>query len=183
MNPSAARGEDNSKVLMKPVLDRWSLSIPRWGQSLAAGLALLACPSSAFACTPVPPLFYALSGVPIIAGESIVSMLAALAVAVAIKSTAFCRLESRVPRRQAALWMVLANVLSTVPGLFICFTGSLWRVEEASVGAVLLGAVVVVRLMLLLKPKWYALLLGIGTMVLFVLVIAVAHSMFYQARR
>ena len=178
--PTAAVAVDAERP-MKPDQHHGQLAAPYWARSLAVCIALLALPSLAVACTPVVPLFYALSGAPLVGGESLLGMLAGLAVAVAIKTTAFARLESRITRRKAGLWMVIANVISTVPGLIICASVT-FPPPLAVVGAVILGVFVVVRFRNLCAGRMKALLMGVGCMLAFLVLFSVADWLFLEAR-
>lgn len=125
----------------------------------------MACvtPLPAVACEPILPLFQLLSG-PTAAGASILRLsLLGLALAVAIKSALFAFLERRLTWRSAVLYMLLANVVSTIPGIFVAAC-------VASVG----GIVVALPVMILLawfvgnrptaQTKWAH--LGAGTIAL-----------------
>ena len=94
---------------------------------LRIGLVLLVwgLPVMGQACEPIVPLVQLLSG-PTLAGPALVTKsLLWLGVAVTIKCGAFAFLERRIPWRRAVLFMLLANVLSTIPGVLIAvFAGA-----------------------------------------------------------
>src|SRR4051794_24165992 len=82
---------------------------------------LLFCvlPISACCCEPIVPLVHLLSGATL-AGPALITQSALWFVAaVSIKCCAFAFLERRLNWRQAVIFMLLANVLSTMPGVFI----------------------------------------------------------------
>ncbi|HEX5218830.1 MAG TPA: hypothetical protein VFZ59_04635 [Verrucomicrobiae bacterium] len=92
--------------------------------SLAA-LALLAIPNATSACEPVIPLTRLLSNSTLAGPALLTESLIWLAVAVAIKSGVFAFFERRLAWPQAILFMLLANVVSTIPGILVgAFTGS-----------------------------------------------------------
>jgi hypothetical protein len=87
---------------------------------------LVAIPLSSWACEPILPLGQLLGGSsavgPLLFSQSIFWLLAA----VAVKCGAFVFFERRLPWPKAVLFMFLANVLSTVPGVLVAsFTASI----------------------------------------------------------
>ncbi|MGH7992654.1 MAG: hypothetical protein ACREDQ_04000, partial [Limisphaerales bacterium] len=82
-------------------------------------LVILSIPIPGSACEPIFPMFQLLSG-PTAGGASLLKLsLFGLAIAVAIKCVAFALLERRLPWRSAVIYMLLANVVSTIPGVFV----------------------------------------------------------------
>lgn len=87
-------------------------------------LLLLALPLQAQACSPILPMFYLLTGPSVVGTGVITSSVMWLLVAVLVKSAAFARFERRLSPGKAGCWMLLANVVSTLPGVFIALVGS-----------------------------------------------------------
>src|SRR4051812_45752304 len=82
-------------------------------------LLLCGVPISGCCCEPIVPLVHLLSGATL-AGPALITQSALwLIAAVSIKCGAFAFLERRLTWSRAALFMLLANVLSTIPGVFI----------------------------------------------------------------
>ncbi|MEI8291470.1 MAG: hypothetical protein WCH99_18525 [Verrucomicrobiota bacterium] len=89
-------------------------------------LSAFAIPITGSACEPIIPLTQLLSGASATGSLIIGKSLLLLAMAVAIKSFSFVFLERRLPWRKAFLFMLLANVISTIPGFLIAvFAGSM----------------------------------------------------------
>src|SRR2546426_5664235 len=82
---------------------------------LLIGIATLVFRSELLACEPMVPLAKALSG-PNFFGASIVWLL----VAVTVKCTSFVFFERRLPWQQAAGFLLVGNVLSTMIGVVLC---------------------------------------------------------------
>src|SRR5690349_19762148 len=82
-------------------------------------------PSYGWSCEPVVPLVRLLSGSTLVGPAFFTESLFWLVTAVAIKCGTFMFFEKRLPWRHAALFMMLANVVSTIPGVLLAaLTGS-----------------------------------------------------------
>jgi len=83
---------------------------------MALALALASIPTAASACEPILPLTQLIGGSglagPLLLTQSVVWLL----IAVTIKSVAFVFLERRLPWPKAISFMLIGNVLSTIPG-------------------------------------------------------------------
>lgn len=92
------------------------------------GLILVATaltPLTSWSCEPIVPLAYLLSSSSLAGSAILTNSLLWLVVAVTVKCVAFICFEKRLPWTQAALFMLLANVLSTIPGVLLAvFTSS-----------------------------------------------------------
>src|SRR5688572_5684697 len=87
---------------------------------------LLAIPLTSWGCEPIVPLVQLLSGSSVVGALLFSQSILWLAAAVALKSGAFAFFERRLPWRKALLFMLLANVLSTIPGVIVAvFAGSM----------------------------------------------------------
>ena len=87
-------------------------------------MALALTPLTGWSCEPIVPLVHLLSGSSLAGSAILTNSLFWLIVAVAVKCAAFVCFEKRLPWTQAALFMLLANVLSTIPGVLLAtFTG------------------------------------------------------------
>jgi hypothetical protein len=86
---------------------------------LLAFLALFGFPLSSSCCEPVLPLVKLLSGATLVGPLFLTESFLWLSVAIAIKCGAFVMFERRLAWGSAMSFMVLANVISTVPGLLI----------------------------------------------------------------
>jgi hypothetical protein len=83
-------------------------------------------PVAVNACEPIIPLADLMSGSSAVGPALIMKSAMWLAVAVVLKSTAFIIFERRLPWRTAFLFMLVANILSTIPGLLTsAFAGSI----------------------------------------------------------
>jgi hypothetical protein len=92
----------------------------------ATALAVLGFPLAAPACEPILPLIQLMSGANLAGPLLFLHSLAWLGIAVAIKTGSFVFLEYRLPPAKALGWMLVANVLSTIPGLLTAvFAGAL----------------------------------------------------------
>jgi hypothetical protein len=88
-------------------------------------LAALLSPSTGWSCEPVLPLFQLLTSSSILGPGILTQSLFWLLVAIALKSAVFVWFEKRLSWRQAAGFMLLANVFSTIPGMLLAaFTAS-----------------------------------------------------------
>jgi hypothetical protein len=82
-------------------------------------------PSLGSCCEPILPLVQLLAGATLAGPALITKSLLCLFAAIAIKCGAFAVLERRLPFARAVLFMLIANVVSTVPGFLIAaFSGS-----------------------------------------------------------
>ncbi|MEO6182844.1 MAG: hypothetical protein ABIP71_07060 [Verrucomicrobiota bacterium] len=89
-------------------------------------LVVFLIPLTGQSCEPIVPLFHLLSGSTLAGPAPLTKSFLWLGVAVVIKCSAFVFLEIQLPWRKAIVFMVLANVLSTIPGLLLgVFTGSI----------------------------------------------------------
>jgi len=89
-------------------------------------MLLFAAPVGGFACEPILPLSQLLSGSSLVGPLLFSQSLLWLAAAVSVNCGAFVFFERRLPWRKAVLFMLLANVLSTIPGVLVAaFTGSI----------------------------------------------------------
>jgi hypothetical protein len=121
-------------------------------------LALLAVPLTGSGCEPIVPMVQLLSGCSLVGPLLVTRSLFWLAVAVAIKTAAFLWFERRLPWGKAVGSMVLANVVSTIPGVLLAaFAGSISGVFLAVPLVYGLGKWVERRLALFqgqVEPKW-----------------------------
>ena len=120
-------------------------------------MALLgaAVPLTVSACEPVLPLSRLLGSSTAIGSVIYVQSAVWLYLAIALKCVAFAYFERRLPLHQAAGFMLLANVVSTIPGMLIArfsrkaggdlsFYTSVIRANYVTLGAILLvGAVAI----------------------------------------
>lgn len=92
---------------------------------LAFPLAAMSLPNATHACEPIIPLAQLIGGSSL-AGPALLKLsLTWLVIAVAIKSISFACLERRLSWPKAICFMLIANVLSTIPGaLAAAFAGS-----------------------------------------------------------
>jgi hypothetical protein len=81
-------------------------------QFALAGLALLSAPVGAIACEPIVPFVKAIGGPNVITASLIF-----LALVVVLKSAAFARFQKKLSFSKALLWMLGANVLTSIIGL------------------------------------------------------------------
>lgn len=89
-------------------------------------IGLVAIPLSSWSCEPIVPLVQLLSGSSVVGALLFYQSVFWLAAAVALKSGAFAFFERRLPWRKAVLFMLLANVVSTIPGVLLAmFAGSM----------------------------------------------------------
>lgn len=150
----------------------------RW---VAVGFALLFGPYFASACTPVPPIFFLLSGAGTFENSKEEGLFLGITIAATIKSISFCLLERRVQRGQALCWMLIANIVSTVPGFIICTFGITYKGAQV-LGATLLGIILIFRIWSLMRGKIRAILLTLGVMLAYCIFFITACVMFYEAR-
>jgi hypothetical protein len=118
-------------------------------------IALLFCavPSIASACEPILPLAQLLGGSSFAGPMMLTKSMVWLFVAVAIKCFSFVFLERRLTWPKAALFMLVANVLSTIPGVLIAaFTSSMGGFILSLPIVWILGALVGGRLKRLAAP-------------------------------
>jgi len=76
-------------------------------------------PCTGWSCEPIVPLVHLLSGASAAGPVFLTHSLWWLLAAVTIKCLAFVCFEKRLPWSQAVLFMLLANVLSTIPGVLL----------------------------------------------------------------
>jgi hypothetical protein len=84
---------------------------------LVLAVAAVAVPTTTRACEPILPLTQLIAGSTLTGPLLLELSLLWLAIAVAIKCATFTFLERRLPWSRALLFMLLANVFSTIPGL------------------------------------------------------------------
>ena len=93
---------------------------------LVLTLAVAGAPATVVACEPILPLTHLMSGSNVVGPLFILKSVTWLAIAVAIKSLVFVFFERRLPWRSALLFMFVANLLSTIPGVLASvFAGTL----------------------------------------------------------
>lgn len=88
------------------------LTVRTRSQFVLAGLALLSAPVPALACEPIVPFIKAIGGPDVLAGS-----LAVLGAVVLFKSAAFARLQKKLSFSKALLWMLAANLLTSIVGV------------------------------------------------------------------
>jgi len=89
-------------------------------------LAAFAIPNSGFSCEPILPLAQLLGGSSFAGPMMLTKSLVWLFVAVAIKCFAFVFLERRLSWPKAILFMLVANVLSTIPASLLQLLPAPW---------------------------------------------------------
>jgi hypothetical protein len=77
-------------------------------------LALLGAPLSAFACEPIVPFLKAIGGPRVLTASFVV-----LGLVVLLKSAAFARFQTRLSFTRALLWMLAANVFTSIIGVMV----------------------------------------------------------------
>jgi len=82
--------------------------------SIVAGLALLSAPVSALACEPIVPLIKAIGVTRVLTVSFVV-----LGLVVALKSAAFARFQNKLSFQKALLWMLAANVFTSIIGVMV----------------------------------------------------------------
>jgi len=93
---------------------------------IAAVVILASATSVASACEPILPLTQLIAGATAAGPLLFLRSLGWLAIAIAIKCASFAFLEPRLSRTRAVSFMLVANVLSTIPGLLTAtFAGAL----------------------------------------------------------
>jgi len=93
---------------------------------IPTALILAASTLLASACEPILPLAQLVGGATAAGPLFFLNSLSWLGIAVAIKCASFAFLEPRLSRPKAVSFMLIANVLSTIPGLLIAsFAGAL----------------------------------------------------------
>jgi hypothetical protein len=86
---------------------------------LLAVFFCFAIPQAGFCCEPILPLYQLLAGASLVGPALISESLIWLAVAVVIKTGTFVFFERDLSWGQSVLFMILANVVSTVPGVLL----------------------------------------------------------------
>lgn len=145
--------------------------------------AVLAFPYEGECCEPVLPLAQLLAGGTLAGPLFISRSLLLLGAAVAIKSATFVFFERRLSPTRAVKYMVLANVLSTIPGVIIAaFTASNTPLVLAGFIVVsVLGHLVGRRLELLGKTANKPPISGLGAAVGFMLFFYLSMVLYYIA--
>jgi hypothetical protein len=116
-------------------------------------LVILAVPLTAWGCEPIVPLGQLLSGSTLAGPLLLTRSLVWLAVAVMIKCAVFVFSERRLSWYQAIPFMVLANVVSTIPGVLVAaFASTVIGVIFAIPLVYVLGKIVERRLSWLPEP-------------------------------
>jgi len=121
-------------------------------------LMALALPSAVHACEPVVPLFQLLAGSNIAGSAALTGSVIWLLAAVAIKCGTFAALERQLPKGRAIWLMLVANVVSTIPGVLIALcAGSSTGIGTLLALAVIftLGLIVERRMAGLPENKWW----------------------------
>src|ERR1044071_10113938 len=98
------------------------MNCSRWlmrGRFIWVVLALLLLPLTCWSCEPIVPLAQLLGGSSAAGPLMWEQSLGWLAAAVAVKSIAFAFFEKRISWRRALGFMLLANILSTIPGVLL----------------------------------------------------------------
>jgi len=148
--------------------------------TMVLSLTVAAIPTAAVACEPIIPLTHLMTGANAVGPVLLLDSLTWLFVAVGIKMTAFALLERRLPWKQALAFMLLANVLSTVPGvLAAAFAGSLDLLSLPIIFG--LGKLAEKRLAAFsaeLGPRWFT---GTAFAPIFTAAFGVSVVMFYMA--
>jgi hypothetical protein len=85
---------------------------------------LLGFPCVGWCCEPIIPLAHLLAGATLAGPAMLTKSLLWLSVAVAVKSVSFVFFERRISWSRAILFMILANVVSTIPGVMIAILSS-----------------------------------------------------------
>jgi len=110
-------------------------------------------PLTSRSCEPIVPLYQLLSASSLAGPALVTHSLLWLFAAVAIKSGVFVWLERRLSWRRAVLYMLLANVVSTIPGVLVAaFTASLGGIIFAIPLVCALGWMIQRRVLLLSRP-------------------------------
>ncbi len=140
---------------------------------------IIAIPASGSACEPIIPLYQLLGGSSLAGPSLLRQSLSWLAAAVVIKCAAFAFFERRLQWRTATAYMLLANVVSTVPGVLIAgFTASIGGVILAVPIIFVLGRWVERRLAFLPKPQHFGWMSGGGATLGFMGVVALSFALF-----
>jgi hypothetical protein len=118
--------------------------------------AIVAMPITTWGCEPILPLYQLLTGSSLAGAAIITHSLLWLAAAVVIKCGAFVFLERRLSWGRSILFMLLANVISTIPGVMVAaLTASLGGFLFALVLVCGLGWFVQCRIALLPKARQF----------------------------
>src|SRR5688572_19262011 len=99
-------GGRNIEALLKP------LTMKTRPQFALAGLALLSAPVPGLACEPIVPFIKAVGGPAVLTGA-----FAVLGAVVLLKSAVFARFQKKLSFSTALVWMLAANVLTSVIGV------------------------------------------------------------------
>src|SRR5688572_14216902 len=114
----------------------------------------MAAPLAVAACEPIVPLVQLLSGSSLVGPLLFSQSILWLAAAVSVKCGAFVFFERRLPWQNAVLFMLLANVLSTIPGVLLAaFAGSISGMILAVPLVCVLGMMVGRRIALGMGPN------------------------------
>src|SRR4051812_19181064 len=87
-------------------------------QRIGLVLILLA-PMTVWSCEPILPLAQLLGGSTALGPLMWEQSVAWLSAAIAVKSISFACFEKRIPWQRALFFMLLANLLSTIPGMLV----------------------------------------------------------------
>jgi hypothetical protein len=141
-------------------------------QKCSASLILLMAAlgnSTCRGCEPIFPLTQLLGGASFAGPMLLTRSLVLLAIAVAIKCFVFVWLDRRLPWRKAVLFMLLANVLSTIPGVLIAaFTASIVGIVLALPLVFALGWMVQRRIARLPEAHQWKRISGGGALIAFI---------------
>lgn len=102
-----------------------------------------------FACEPVVPLAYIFSGTLFAAGSLLI-----LGGAVLIKALAFIFFEKRLPWYQAMLWMIIANVFSSLIGFGLSLSAAIPTTLLWFLPIVYVISLLPAKRLMIFKPEW-----------------------------
>ncbi|MDB6064733.1 MAG: hypothetical protein JWR26_941 [Pedosphaera sp.] len=143
-------------------------------------LIAVAIPGTAWGCEPILPLVQLLGGTTAASSLILTRSVFWLLFAVAVKSAAFAFFQQRLPWRKAVVYMLLANVVSTVPGLLIA--------GLAGAGSGILFALPLVLILAMIVGRRYELLWGphcrfsaISATFVFFLIFLVSFDLYLRA--
>ncbi len=109
-------------------------------KAAAACLLLVALPTPSQSCEPIIPLYCLLSGATLVGPAMFTRSLLWLVIAVLVKCIAFGWMETRIPRLKAAWLMLQANVVSTIPGLFVAAIAAIGPIPGLVLSLPVVGA-------------------------------------------
>ena len=110
---------------------------------------LVSFTSPVFACEPIVPLAYIFSGTLFAAGSLLI-----LGGAVLIKALAFIFFEKRLPWYQAMLWMIIANVFSSLIGFGLSLSAAIPTLLIGALPFVYVISLFPAKRLALYRPEW-----------------------------